>query len=58
MSPQERKLRAELAWLQSRYDCGQVSPALYAVIKELESQIAWLAYRRIRDVERITGGPL
>lgn len=36
------QLRAELATLVARYDAGSVSPAIYAVIKQLEVDIAWL----------------
>jgi hypothetical protein len=38
-------LRAELAWLRARYDHVQVSPAIYAVIRKLESDIAWSEHR-------------
>jgi hypothetical protein len=41
MTRDERKLRAELRWLQSRYDDGKISPAVYAVLKKLESEISW-----------------
>jgi hypothetical protein len=34
-------LRAELEWLRARYDDGKVSPAIFAVIRELETTIAW-----------------
>jgi hypothetical protein len=42
----ERNLRAELALLQARYDCGAVSLALYRIIRALEIELAWLEYRR------------
>jgi hypothetical protein len=42
---QAQKLRAELAILISRYDSGAVSPAVYAVIRAIESDIAWLEHR-------------
>jgi hypothetical protein len=35
------QLRSELAMLRARYDHGQVSPAVYRVIKDLEVSIAW-----------------
>lgn len=41
MTQRERELRAELRMLQSRYD-DKVSPAIYAVIKQLQTDIAWL----------------
>jgi hypothetical protein len=38
--------RAELHWLRARYDHGKVSPAVFAVIRELETSIAWAEHRR------------
>jgi hypothetical protein len=35
-------LRSELEDLRARYDSGAVSPAIYARIKQLEAEIAWL----------------
>jgi len=35
------KLRAELRLLRARYDCGAVSPAIFAAIKQIETKIAW-----------------
>lgn len=35
------QLRAQLAHLRARYDAGAVAPAVYAVIRELETDIAW-----------------
>ncbi|MGO9682405.1 MAG: hypothetical protein ACLPTZ_07425 [Beijerinckiaceae bacterium] len=40
------KLRSELASIVARYDSGAVSPAIYAVIRAIESDIAWLEFRR------------
>ena len=34
-------LRAQLKALRARYDSGAVSPALYAVIRKLEIELAW-----------------
>jgi hypothetical protein len=34
-------LRAELEWLRSRYDDGTISPAVFAVIREIETTISW-----------------
>jgi hypothetical protein len=42
---QSARLRAELALLVARYDSGAVSPAVYAVIRAIESDIAWLEHR-------------
>jgi hypothetical protein len=39
-------LRDELAWLRSRYDHVQVSPAVYAAIRRLEIEIAWADHHR------------
>jgi hypothetical protein len=41
-------LRAELARLRARYDCAAVSPAIYAVIRALETAIAWAEHREVR----------
>ena len=40
-----RLLRSELEALWARYDGGAVSPAIYATIKQLEAEIAWLDQR-------------
>ena len=37
----ERKLRAELEWIRSRYDSAQVSDAVFAVVKKLETELSW-----------------
>jgi hypothetical protein len=42
---QAEKLRDELSLLIARYDSGAVSPAVYAVIRAIESDIAWLEHR-------------
>jgi hypothetical protein len=39
------RLRAELARLRARYDCHTVSPAIYAVIRELETEIGWAKHQ-------------
>jgi hypothetical protein len=41
-----QKLRAELEHLRARYDDGQVSPAVYATIKQLEIKLAWSEHHR------------
>jgi hypothetical protein len=33
--------RQELKFLRARYDGGAVSPAVYAVIRSLEIEVAW-----------------
>jgi hypothetical protein len=40
MSPMPND-RAMLAMLRARYDHGQVSPGVYAVIKKIECDISW-----------------
>jgi hypothetical protein len=40
------RLRAELAWLQARYDSGAISLAVYAVRKRLEIDISWAEHER------------
>jgi hypothetical protein len=39
-------LRSKLAWLRARYDDGKVSPAVFAVIREIETSIAWTEHSR------------
>jgi hypothetical protein len=41
VSKDERRLHAELRWLQSRYDDGKISPAVFAVMKRLETELSW-----------------
>jgi hypothetical protein len=38
-------LRSELMVLRARYDDGAVSPAIYSVIRQLETDVAWLERR-------------
>jgi len=38
--PQTR-LREQLATLRARYDTGAVPPAVFAVMRELERDLAW-----------------
>jgi hypothetical protein len=38
-------LRAERAWLLARYDGGKVSPAIFDVIREIETNIVWAEHR-------------
>jgi hypothetical protein len=46
------ELRTELEWLRSRYDCGTTPVAVHRVIKELETQIAWLEHGAAEQVRR------
>jgi hypothetical protein len=41
--------RAQLDALKARYDSEKVSPAIFAVVKELETQIAWQQHRGGHD---------
>jgi len=41
----ERDLGAGLALLQARYDGGAVSPAIFGVIKAIETDLGWLQHR-------------
>jgi hypothetical protein len=45
-TPSTAALRSELEWLRSRYDSGKVSPAIFAVIKAIEHEIAWIEHCR------------
>jgi hypothetical protein len=49
LNPAHRRLlelQSELMNLRARYDCGQVSPAVYRVIRDLETDIAWADHRQ------------
>jgi hypothetical protein len=41
----EQALAAALAWVRGRYDSGAVSPAVFSVIRMIETEIAWLQHR-------------
>jgi hypothetical protein len=41
----EQALRAALQWVRARYDGGALSPAVYAVIRMIETELSWLAHR-------------
>ncbi len=42
---EERDLRAELGLLRARYDGGAVNPAVFTVVKAIETELAWLEHR-------------
>ena len=42
----EQALRAALAWVRARYDDGAVSPAVFNVIRMIETEIAWRRQQR------------
>jgi hypothetical protein len=44
-----QRLRAELAHLRARYDYGAVSPAVFEVIKEIETRVAWIEHHRATE---------
>ena len=39
-------LRKALAELRARYDSGAVAPGMYAVIRQMETEIAWEEYKQ------------
>jgi hypothetical protein len=48
-----------LAWVKSRYDTAQVTGAVFVAIKEIETEIAWIAhqqeakgYRNLLDIDQ------
>jgi hypothetical protein len=45
MAYQERRKRTELAMLRARYDSGAVHPAVYGVIRTVETNISWREHR-------------
>ena len=45
----QQRLRAELEHLRARYDGGQVSPAVYQIIKELETRVGWIDHHRATE---------
>lgn len=42
------ELRMELAHLRARYDSGAVAPAIYLIIRVLETDISWTEHRQQR----------
>jgi hypothetical protein len=45
-SPNALRARVELEQLRARYDGGAMSPAVYDVIKLLETKISWSQHHR------------
>ena len=41
----EQALRAALQWVRARHDSGAISPAVFSVIRMLETEIAWRQHR-------------
>ena len=46
--PSSPELRTELALLRARYDSGAVAPAVYQIIREIETHIAWAEHQQVR----------
>jgi hypothetical protein len=40
-APSTATLRAERLMMIARYDCFSFSPAIYAVVREIETEISW-----------------
>jgi hypothetical protein len=40
----EQALRAALAWVRARHDSGAISPAVFSVIRMIETELSWLAH--------------
>jgi hypothetical protein len=49
----QKRLQMELAMLRARYESGAVSPAVYAAIKKLETEVAWLSYNTTKENENV-----
>jgi hypothetical protein len=43
------RLRSELAALRARYDGGAVSAEIYAVIRWLETELAWAEHKQYNE---------
>jgi hypothetical protein len=44
-------LRDELAWLRARHDSGAVAPAVFRLIKRLETELAWRQHAQTLRIE-------
>ena len=44
MSTETAMLRAELLMLKFRYDYYAFSPAIYAVVKNIETEVSWIEH--------------
>jgi hypothetical protein len=45
----EKRPRDELERVLAEYDSGAVSDAMFAVVKELETDISWIEWRRAEN---------
>ena len=43
--PSTAMLRAELLMLKTRYDFYAFSPAIYAVVKNIETEVSWIEHK-------------
>jgi hypothetical protein len=41
----EARLHDERSWLLGKYDSGAVSAAVFAVVRQIETDLAWLQHR-------------
>jgi hypothetical protein len=41
----EQALRAALQWVRARHDSGAVSPAVFSVMRMIETELSWLEHR-------------
>jgi hypothetical protein len=48
----EQDIRAKLALLRARYDSGAVPQGLFAVIRRLEIELAWVEHRKRSTLPR------
>ena len=46
MTYQERKLRDERRMMLARYDSEKMPDFMFVVVKEIESEIAWMRHRQ------------
>jgi hypothetical protein len=59
MTHAERRLRAERLLMLARYDHYKMPPAFFAVVRALETDIAWMHRAEIMERDRVkprTGG--
>ena len=45
----EARLHDERGWLLGKYDSGAVSAAVFSVVKQIETDLAWLQHRLPTD---------
>ena len=52
MTRAESKARLDLLMIQAKYDGGGMPPALYAVLKQIETDIAWMQNAALQEVRQ------